>query len=122
MSKAKAYGALVAIVALWLLWLLTPFGWWQLTVTVYSRVTGHSRQYMFDLWYSNDQNINALLGGRPDHTISGRVYYHEQLGSQTAAELRKLIDAVFYLAIKEVDHCKNAIEWDEVQPLQRTKK
>ena len=60
---------------------------------------------------SFDQLINTILGGRPDHTVSGRVGYNAINGKRWAIILEKIIDWLFFWEDK---HCFNSIEWDEV--------
>lgn len=65
-------------------------------------------RYLFNLLILLDQAANTLLGGDPDHTISGRVGYHATLGKPWALKAEKWINAIFFW---QEDHCKKAIEW-----------
>jgi len=70
------------------------------------------KSYVFRLLIAIDQLFNTLLGGRPDHTISGRVGYHAQLNKTWAIWLEIVINSIFFW---DDDHCQSSIEWDEVK-------
>lgn len=67
--------------------------------------------YLWRVLIAIDQLLNALLGGRPDHTISGRVGYHAKQGKRWARAARFILDRLFWF---DPDHCYKSIEWDEV--------
>ena len=69
-------------------------------------------RYIFNILVWLDQGLNTLLGGDPDHTISGRVGYHATLGKPWALKAEKWINALFFW---QEDHCKKAIEWGIVR-------
>ena len=58
-----------------------------------------------------DQLFNALLGGNPDETISGRIGKRIQAGSASKIEvmLCKLLSIVLF----DPKHCVTSIELDE---------
>jgi len=73
--------------------------------------------YLFRVLVAIDQLANTLLGGRPDHTISGRVGYHALQGKTWAKAAERVINFLFFF---DPDHCQKSIEWDEVnKPLLR---
>jgi hypothetical protein len=67
--------------------------------------------YILRVLIAIDQLINTLLGGYPDHTISGRVGYAAFKGNKLAKILEKCINLLFWF---DKNHCFNSIEWDEV--------
>ena len=67
--------------------------------------------YVFRVLIALDQFGNALLGGRPDHTISGRVGYYALKNKQWALNAERVINTLFFW---DKDHCRRSIEWDEV--------
>jgi hypothetical protein len=71
------------------------------------------RQYRYGLWISQDQLVNAILGGNPDVTVSSKVGYMALQGSATATYMAKVIDWLFYVAVGQSDHCYVSIEKDE---------
>lgn len=75
--------------------------------------------YIIRLLIALDQLGNTLLGGRPDHTISGRVGHRALQGKRFYLLMEIVIDNIFFW---DEHHCFNAIEWDEVEkPLYRIK-
>lgn len=66
-------------------------------------------KYFFNILIWIDQGFNTILGGSPDHTISGRVGYHSLQGRPWAIIFEKIINAIFFF---DKDHCRNSIEWD----------
>jgi hypothetical protein len=70
------------------------------------------KQYILNILIGLDQFVNAILGGLPDHTISGRVGYAAMRGNKIAILLEKLINLLFWF---DKDHCRRSIEWDEVK-------
>ena len=75
---------------------------------VLERVLYYSGKYLLNLLILVDQAINTILGGDPDHTISGRIGYHAGLGKPWALKCERVINAIFFW---QQDHCKRAIEW-----------
>lgn len=71
------------------------------------------RSYLFRLLVAIDQLFNVLLlNGSEDHTISGRVGYKAlTVGSWRWLALERVINTIFFF---DPDHCRNSIEWDEV--------
>ena len=61
-----------------------------------------------------DNAANVIfLNGSEDHTISGHVGYRAmKSGKKRWLLAEKLINKLFYF---QPDHCRNAIEWDEVE-------
>ena len=59
-----------------------------------------------------DQLLNCILGGAPDHTISGRVGYQSLVTEKWYwVGLESVINFLWFWA---PNHCANSIEWDEV--------
>jgi hypothetical protein len=59
-----------------------------------------------------DQFVNTILGGNEDETISSRVGRHAVAGERWALICERVINAIFWFS---PDHCRKAIEWDEVE-------
>lgn len=72
--------------------------------------TNKLARYCKNVWYSIDQTINTILGGNPDHTLSGRIGYHALQGSKTCLYMEKVVNLLFWF---DKDHCRSAIEYDE---------
>lgn len=109
--KAKA---LLLSVALWWLFLITLMSPIQVPLTLLrkprSTVLG---RYTYGIWMAQDQYVNAIHAGNPDITISSRVGYMSLQGSKTARGMEIVIDKLFYLAVKQENHCRVSIEKDE---------
>ncbi len=72
------------------------------------------KSYTLRLMISIDQFFNVLLlNGSEDHTISGRVGY-KALTTQKKRWLyaEKLINTLFWF---DKDHCRESIEYDEIE-------
>lgn len=52
-----------------------------------------------------DQQVNTLLGGSPDETLSARAYRTEQKGRVFGRLFRPVIDTLFFF---DKEHCKKA--------------
>lgn len=116
MKKVNAAIVLLAVALYWLAdTLLTVTGWWRLFVTLLAQPFKGLRGYAFDLWVSSDQYVNTVFRGNPDHTISGRVGYHARRGREGYQFAEKVIDGLFYLVIRQRNHCAQSIEPDEVE-------
>jgi hypothetical protein len=66
--------------------------------------------YIFGILYSLDQLGNAILGGNPDQTISGRLGIMKLNNSKFACYFCKVLDFIF----REPNHCENSIERDRL--------
>lgn len=72
-------------------------------------------RYFFNILIWIDQGFNTLLGGSPDHTISGRVGYNAMVHEKTWALLaEKVINTIFFF---DENHCRGSIEWDIMERL-----
>jgi hypothetical protein len=115
MKQIAAVLTLVMVALVWLIeTLLTPVGWYRLAITILSQPFRRFRGYAFDLWIASDQHLNAIFGGTPDTTISGRVGYHAQQGRPGYIVAECIIDAIFYIAVRQKGHCRASIEPDEI--------
>ena len=72
------------------------------------------KQYLLNNAIAFDQQVNTLLGGSPDETLSARAYRTEQQGKVFGRFFRPLIDALFWF---DPDHCKSAYN-SELRKLQ----
>lgn len=110
----KRFNALVALLAVTVVWLietlLTPHGLYRVLVTLAAQPFRGLRRYAFDLWVSSDQHMNALFAGHPDHTISGRIGVQAMRGREGYILAEKIVDGLFYLVIRQENHCRKAIE------------
>lgn len=110
----KRFNALIALLAVAVVWLmetlLTPHGLYRVVVTLAAQPFRGLRRYAFDLWVSSDQYINAIFSGHPDHTISGRIGVHASRGREGYILAEKIVDGLFYLVIRQKNHCRQSIE------------
>ncbi len=63
------------------------------------------KYYLLNNAIAFDQQLNALLGGSPDETLSARAYRTEQQGKIFGKFFRPLIDGLFFF---DKDHCRKA--------------
>ena len=71
--------------------------------------------YLFRVLIALSQLLNTILGGRTDHTFSGRVGYEAKKGVKWAIYAEVIIDTIFWFDRKGiVGHCELSIELDEV--------
>ncbi len=63
------------------------------------------KQYLLNNAIAFDQQVNTLLGGEPDETLSARAYRTEQQGKLFGRLFRPLIDALFFF---DKNHCQKA--------------
>lgn len=116
LALIKSTFILVAILLVWVaLILLTWRGWLQLFTTAITHVIKNEdmKLYNYNLWIAQDQDVNVIFGGKPDETISSRVGIEYLKGSRTANCIRGVVDWIFYIAVKQVNHCVASIEWQE---------
>jgi len=73
-------------------------------------------QYTFNLALSLDQFINVILLGDVDDSISGRCGRAMASGKPKwfVKPLAKFVDYAFLKLFKQVDHCKDSIEPEEL--------
>lgn len=104
----------ISIIFVGLVWLFvvltSPIGWYRLLVTFFAQPFPKLRDYAFDQWVASDHDMNAFFGGEPGTTISGRVGYHAAQGRTGYIAAEYLIDALFYLAVRQTGHCRASIE------------
>jgi hypothetical protein len=116
LALIKSTFILAAILLVWVaLILLTWRGWLQLFTTLLTHVIKNEdiELYNYNLWLAQDQDVNVIFGGKPDETISSRVGIEYLKGSRTASRIRGVVDWIFYIAVKQVNHCVASIEWQE---------
>lgn len=63
------------------------------------------RQYLLNNAIAFDQQVNALLGGSPDETLSSRAFRAERRGRWFGRVFRPLIDMLFFW---QDGHCAQA--------------
>ena len=108
--KAKLFLFSIAVIWLVMIVLLSPV---QMPVTLLAIKLPKLRAYRYGLWIAQDQFINALFMGNPDVTISSKVGYMAREGSETAKKMAVVIDWMFWVTIKQENHCAASIEHDE---------
>jgi hypothetical protein len=115
MKQITAVMTLILVALAWIVeTLLTPVGWYRLAITILSQPFRRFRGYAFDLWIASDQHINAVFGGAPDTTISGRVGHYAMQGRAGYIVAERIIDMLFYIAVRQKNHCRSSIESDEI--------
>jgi hypothetical protein len=115
-SLLKSRLVLLSILIVWsALLLFTWRGWYQIFITVLSRILNNEDLdlYCYGLWIAQDQDVNAIFGGNPDVTVSSMIGVVKLSGSKTALYVANVVDKLFYLAVKQVNHCVVSIEHDE---------
>jgi hypothetical protein len=112
----KSRLVLLSILIVWAaLLLFTWRGWYQIFITVLSRMIHNEdlKFYCYCLWIAQDQDVNTIFGGNPDVTVSSMIGVVKLSGSKTALYVANVVDKLFYLAVKQVNHCVVSIEHDE---------
>lgn len=61
------------------------------------------------------QGLNALTGGNPDQTLSGRTALAARSGKYGGVVFEALLDLVFAVLTGKRHHCERSIEWDELR-------
>jgi len=70
------------------------------------------KKYFYNIGLSGSQFINALIGGDPDESISGRCGKGARSGYKFWIYLSKIINFVSY-PFDGPNHCEKSIERDE---------
>lgn len=118
---SAAFLFLFVILCMWISLVVVKF-YITIPVTIISRfkdvsnilgVDVHWKRWAINIWAADDQNVNAMLGGNRDITISSRVGYKSKEGNNIASIMEVVINWLFFISVGEVDHCRNAIERDE---------
>lgn len=109
----KTWAFLISVSVIWmfLILLMLPY---QLPLTIGAIWFKSWRPHRYDFWIWQDQGVNMLHQGNPDITVSSRVGYLAEKGSKTALGMEKVIDYIFYKAIRQENHCRVSIERDEI--------
>lgn len=73
-------------------------------------------KYLYNLGLSLDQLLNAILLGDPDESVSGRCGRAMKSGKPKfwVPGLTAFIDAMAFIVAREMNHCSNAIEPEEM--------
>ena len=61
------------------------------------------RQYFFGLWSATSQLVNAIIGGHPNESLSGRCY------GEPWPRLMAIVNKLFFW---QVNHCRSAFTND----------
>jgi hypothetical protein len=113
----KRVNAILLLLAVALVWLgetlLTRMGLWRVVITILAQPFKKLRPYAFNMWVVSDQYVNTYFGGNPDHTISGRIGVNAMRGREGYMLAEKIVDGLFYLVIRQENHCRKSIEPDE---------
>ena len=70
------------------------------------------KRYILLVLLGIDHLLNAITGGHPKHTISGRVGHYANQGHPVAVPLEKILDSIFFWDNK---HCQMARRWDQLK-------
>lgn len=109
--RAKVWLIGVGLVWLSLILLMSPF---QVPLTVGAVWIKAWKSYRYSFWIWQDQGVNVIMtGGNPDVTVSSKIGYMAEQGSKTAQYMARFVDWVFYVTIKQRNHCRASIEYDE---------
>ena len=113
-APLKSFSFLIGILFVWL-YLIYTIWEVQLFITLLPWVFPNQRvkDFRYAFWIWQDQGVNVFFLGNPDETVSSRVGVLYLAGSATATGVRAVIDALFYIAVQQVNHCVVSIEWDE---------
>lgn len=112
MHWVKAKLLLISIAIVWL-YVLVAISWLIIPVTLAAIKFESLRRFRYGLWIATDQLVNAIHNGNPDVTVSSKVGYMAEHGSKTATAMAYIIDLLFYIAIRQENHCAVSIERDE---------
>lgn len=110
--KAKFF--LVAVAITWgsLILQLLPL---QAVVMVICLVTGSQawKRWNYSIWMVQDQFVNVVLSGHHVTTVSSSIG-NMSYTSATAEQMRKVVDFLFRAFAGQKNHCRNAIEVEDV--------
>lgn len=108
----KAKLILLGILIVWalLILIMSPF---QVPLTILAFFIKELRTYRYYFWIWQDQGVNVIFGGNPDVTVSSKVGYMALKGSKTAQAMAVVIDWLFYITIRQKNHCRVSIEFNE---------
>jgi len=71
------------------------------------------KQWSLNMFLSQDQAANTILGGSMDTNVSGRVGYHAIRENGIALKMEVAINLLFKILFKQENHCRASIENDE---------
>lgn len=110
--KAKFFLVAVAITWLSLIAQLLPL---QIVVMVICLVTGayNWRRWNYSIWMIQDQFVNVILSGHHVTTVSSTIGQMSKT-SATAEQMRVVVDFLFRVFAGQKNHCRNAIEVEDV--------
>lgn len=113
---------LLILVGLFWLWLIlvklpltlpiTLIATFKNTSTIFGK-TVDWKGWRYNLWIGDDQNVNTMLGGDKDVTVSSRVGFNAKRGNAIALHMEKVIDFLFRMTVGQENHCRASIEYDE---------
>jgi hypothetical protein len=70
-------------------------------------------KWAYNMFISDDQSANTVLGGDRDITVSSRVGFNAKEGNPIALRMEIVIDYLFYVFAKQENHCRVSLEIDE---------
>lgn len=115
--KAKIILALIAVVWASMIIISSPL---QVPLTILGRLKSEKlKAASYSFWIWQDQGVNVIVSifamrpANPDVTVSSKVGYMAENGSKTAAAMAFIIDWLFWIAIRQKNHCYASIERDE---------
>lgn len=121
--KEWLYAAILLIVVFFLwFWFSFTKGFILIPVYAMSKIKDESiilgkridwGRWAYNMFISDDQATNAVLGGDRDITVSSRVGYNAKRGNGIALKMEVVIDWLFLKLKSQKDHCRASIERDE---------
>ena len=72
------------------------------------------RRWLYSLFLAQDHLVNVILGGHYLTTVSSQLGKLRKDGSRTGKLAADFVDWLFYIARKEIMHCDNAMQKDDI--------
>jgi len=111
----KSQIAILCIAVIWLGLILTNLPL-MIVAFLHDRITDKTDKetsWLYNLLVSQDIYVNTILGNYFRTTISSELGNLKRNGSGSGTLAANFVDYLFYLAVKEQNHCMNAIEAED---------
>lgn len=79
------------------------------------RYSERVRDYGYNILVGLDQFVNTIFAGYPDETLSARSWRKARAGQWFWRLLRIVIDLIFRVIAREVNHCQASFENEEAR-------
>ncbi|MGJ8680523.1 hypothetical protein [Paraglaciecola sp.] len=114
MAWIKAIVFLLVIFVMWLALLVIEFA--SLLIAASPALTGDKdfQRFVKSVLLAEDQLVNRFLGGYWKTTISSEIGAYAIAGSETALRMEIVVNWIFYVTVKQVNHCRASIESDDL--------